>query len=109
MGSVAHADSKVTLNEWDIYTYPQQTAAVDEGIKEFTQQNPGIVINRSVHSFEDTRIPLKLALTAGEGPQIAQVNQGGGDMGSLVKTNCCCRWTAMRPSTAGPNASRTPF
>ncbi|WHS98477.1 MAG: Multiple sugar-binding protein [Pantoea stewartii] len=85
MGSVAHADSKVTLNEWDIYTYPQQTAAVDEGIKEFTQQNPGIVINRSVHSFEDTRIPLKLALTAAEGPQIAQVNQGGGDMGSLVK------------------------
>jgi ABC-type sugar transport system, periplasmic component len=38
-----------------------------------------------VHSFEDTRIPLKLALTAGDGPQIAQVNQGGGDMGSLVK------------------------
>ncbi|MGY3068767.1 raffinose/stachyose/melibiose transport system substrate-binding protein [Pantoea agglomerans] len=85
-GSVSHAaHAAVTLNEWDIYNYPEQTAAVDEGIKEFSQQNPGIVINRSVHSFEDTRIPLKLALTAGDGPQIAQVNQGGGDMGSLVK------------------------
>lgn len=79
------AHAAVTLNEWDIYNYPQQTAAVDEGIKAFSQENPGIIINRSVHSFEDTRIPLKLALTAGDGPQIAQVNQGGGDMGSLVK------------------------
>lgn len=79
------AHAAVTLNEWDIYNYPQQTAAVDEGIKAFSQKNPGIIINRSVHSFEDTRIPLKLALTAGDGPQIAQVNQGGGDMGSLVK------------------------
>jgi len=75
----------VTLSEWDIYNYPQQTQAVDEAIKVFQQHNPGIVIQRSVHSFEDTRIPLKLALTAGDGPQIAQVNQGGGDMGSLVK------------------------
>ncbi len=80
--SAAHA---VTLNEWDIYNYPQQTEAVDEAVKVFSQQNPGIVIQRSVHSFEDTRIPLKLALSAGDGPQIAQVNQGGGDMGSLVK------------------------
>ncbi|HBH66457.1 MAG TPA: ABC transporter substrate-binding protein, partial [Erwinia persicina] len=65
------AHAAVTLNEWDIYNYPQQTAAVDEGIKAFSQENPGIIINRSVHSFEDTRIPLKLALTAGDGPQIA--------------------------------------
>ncbi|ERK15116.1 putative sugar ABC transporter, substrate-binding protein [Pantoea sp. AS-PWVM4] len=82
--SMAQAAS-VTLNEWDIYNYPQQTEAVDQAIKAFQQKNPGIVIQRSVHSFEDTRIPLKLALTAGDGPQIAQVNQGGGDMGSLVK------------------------
>ncbi|ADU67696.1 ABC transporter substrate-binding protein [Pantoea sp. At-9b] len=82
--SMAQAAS-VTLNEWDIYNYPQQTEAVDQAIKVFQQKNPGIVIQRSVHSFEDTRIPLKLALTAGDGPQIAQVNQGGGDMGSLVK------------------------
>jgi raffinose/stachyose/melibiose transport system substrate-binding protein len=85
VSSVSYAAPAVTLNEWDIYNYPQQTEAVDQGIKAFSQQNPGIVINRSVHSFEDTRIPLKLALTAGDGPQIAQVNQGGGDMGSLVK------------------------
>lgn len=104
-GSAAHA---VTLNEWDIYNYPQQTEAVDEGIREFSQQNPGIVINRSVHSFEDTRIPLKLALTGGDGPQIAQVNQGGGDMGSLVKDKLLLpldgyadtyRWTQRFPAS----------
>ncbi|MBS1206972.1 MAG: transporter substrate-binding protein [Proteobacteria bacterium] len=85
LGAAMTSAQAVTLNEWDIYNYPQQTEAVDEAIKVFQQQNPGIVIQRSVHSFEDTRIPLKLALTAGDGPQIAQVNQGGGDMGSLVK------------------------
>jgi len=85
LGATMAAAQAVTLNEWDIYNYPQQTEAVDEAVKAFQQKNPGIVIQRSVHSFEDTRIPLKLALTAGDGPQIAQVNQGGGDMGSLVK------------------------
>lgn len=85
LGAAMTSAQAVTLNEWDIYNYPQQTEVVDEAIKVFQQQNPGIVIQRSVHSFEDTRIPLKLALTAGDGPQIAQVNQGGGDMGSLVK------------------------
>lgn len=85
LGATMAAAQAVTLNEWDIYNYPQQTEAVDEAVKAFQQKNPGITIQRSVHSFEDTRIPLKLALTAGDGPQIAQVNQGGGDMGSLVK------------------------
>lgn len=85
LGATLATAQAVTLNEWDIYNYPQQTEAVDEAVKAFQQKNPGITIQRSVHSFEDTRIPLKLALTAGDGPQIAQVNQGGGDMGSLVK------------------------
>nr|WP_233702453.1 extracellular solute-binding protein [Duffyella gerundensis] len=84
-GACATSASAVTLSEWDIYNYPGQTEAVDDGIKEFSSQNPGINIQRSVHSFDDTRIPLKLALSGGDGPQIAQVNQGGGDMGSLVK------------------------
>lgn len=84
-GICATSASAVTLSEWDIYNYPGQTEAVDEGIKEFVMLNPGITIQRSVHSFDDTRIPLKLALSGGDGPQIAQVNQGGGDMGSLVK------------------------
>lgn len=79
----AQADTK--LSEWDIYNYPSQTSAIDEAIKEFTAQNPGVSIDRSVHSFDDTRIPLKLSLNSGDGPQVAQVNQGGGDMGALVK------------------------
>jgi len=73
------------LAEWDIYNYPAQTEAIDQAIKEFTAQNPGVTVDRSVHSFDDTRIPLKLSLNSGDGPQIAQVNQGGGDMGALVK------------------------
>ncbi|TKI05233.1 extracellular solute-binding protein [Martelella alba] len=86
-GASAASAGAVTLSEWDIYNYPGQTEAMDAGIKAFSAQNPGITLQRSVHSFDDTRIPLKLALTGGDGPQIAQVNQGGGDMGSLVKDN----------------------
>ncbi|WJY16104.1 extracellular solute-binding protein [Pectobacteriaceae bacterium CE90] len=70
---------------WDIYNYPAQTAVIEQAIKNFEAQNPGAKITRSVHAFEDTRIPLKLALSSGDGPQVAQVNQGGGDMGALVK------------------------
>ncbi|MFM2485580.1 extracellular solute-binding protein [Celerinatantimonas yamalensis] len=79
-----HATS-IELKEWDIYNYPEQTAVINQAIKDFTAQHPNIKITRSVHSFEDMRIPLKLALSSGGGPQVAQVNQGGGDMGALVK------------------------
>lgn len=79
------AQAATALAEWDIYNYPAQTEAIDQAINEFTAQNPGVTIDRSVHSFDDTRIPLKLSLNSGDGPQIAQVNQGGGDMGALVK------------------------
>ena len=52
-GSVAHvAQAAVTLNEWDIYNYPQQTAAVDEGIKAFSQQNPGTVSYTHLRAHE---------------------------------------------------------
>ncbi|MDW8845807.1 extracellular solute-binding protein [Erwinia sp. MMLR14_017] len=81
------AQAATALAEWDIYNYPAQTEAIDQAINEFTAQNPGVTIDRSVHSFDDTRIPLKLSLNSGDGPQIAQVNQGGGDMGALVKEN----------------------
>ncbi len=79
------AAQSTTFSEWDIYSYPEQSKAVEKAISTFTAEHPGITIQRSVHSFEDTRIPLKLALTSGDGPQVAQVNQGGGDMGALVK------------------------
>ncbi|MFS2224529.1 extracellular solute-binding protein [Pantoea sp. B65] len=74
-----------TVAAWDIYNYPEQSAVIDKAIKDFSAENPGVHIKRSVHAFEDTRIPLKLALSSGDDPQVAQVNQGGGDMGALVK------------------------
>ncbi len=79
------ANAQTNLDEWDIYNYPGQTAVIEHAIENFTKQHPDIKIKRSIHSFEDMRIPLKLALSSGDGPQVAQVNQGGGDMGALVK------------------------
>jgi raffinose/stachyose/melibiose transport system substrate-binding protein len=77
--------AKTMIKEWDIYNYPQQTSVIKQAIKEVMAKYPDIRIARSVHSFEDMRIPLKLALSSGDGPQVAQVNQGGGDMGALIK------------------------
>ncbi len=73
-----------TLTTWDIWNYPAQDALMKKTVAQFEQQNPGVKLDRSVHANADTRIPLKLSLTSGEGPQVAQVNQGGGDMGALV-------------------------
>ncbi|KAA8997437.1 extracellular solute-binding protein [Affinibrenneria salicis] len=84
-GLFTAAAQAITISEWDIYTYPDQTSAVDAALKDFSALHPDITIQRSVHSFDDTRIPLKLALSSGDGPQVSHVNQGGGDMGALVK------------------------
>ncbi|WP_413731871.1 extracellular solute-binding protein [Sodalis sp. RH20] len=73
-----------TLTTWDVWNYPAQDALMKQTVTQFEQQNPGLKLDRSVHASADTRIPLKLSLTSGEGPQVAQVNQGGGDMGALV-------------------------
>lgn len=77
----------LNIATWDTYNYPEQSAVIDKAIKDFSAAHPDIHINRSVHAFEDTRIPLKLALSSGDGPQVAQVNQGGGDMGALVNAH----------------------
>ncbi len=84
-GVIWSAQAKSALQEWDIYNYPSQSAVIKNAIKAFRAKHPNVNLTRSIHSFEDMRIPLKLALTSGDGPQIAQVNQGGGDMGALVQ------------------------
>ncbi|MEI8634259.1 hypothetical protein P4S72_23860 [Vibrio sp. PP-XX7] len=70
------AHAKTEIAAWDIYNYPEQIAVIQQAIKDFTTTHPNIKIKRSIHSFADMRIPLKLALTSGDGPQVAQVNQG---------------------------------
>ncbi|SHF23292.1 extracellular solute-binding protein [Vibrio gazogenes] len=86
-GLAFSTQAKTAVDTWDIYNYPSQSAVIQDAIKTFSKQNPNITVERSIHSFADMRIPLKLALTSGDGPQVAQVNQGVGDMGALVKQN----------------------
>lgn len=46
LGATLATAQAVTLNEWDIYNYPQQTESVDEAVKAFQQKNPGITIQQ---------------------------------------------------------------
>jgi len=80
--AAAHAQ---TLNVWDDLTFEGQSAVMEQLNKEFEAAHPGVTINRTARTFDDMKLTLKLAVSAGDGPVITKVNQGAGDMGAMVK------------------------
>lgn len=74
-----------TLNVWDDYTFAGQAAVMKQLIKEFETAHPGVKINLTARTFDDLKLTLKLAVSAGNGPEVTKVNQGAGDMGAMVK------------------------
>jgi len=82
LSASAHAQS---VNVWDDYTFEGQIAVMEQLNKEFEAAHPGVTINRTARTFDDMKLTLKLAVSAGDGPVITKVNQGAGDMGAMVK------------------------
>lgn len=80
-GGAARAE---TLVVWDNYPEAERTAVVEQLIERFEAANPGVQVERTPRSVEDLSLTLKLNLSSGNGPMVAQVNQGAGDMGALV-------------------------
>ncbi len=74
-----------SLSVWDVYTPESQNKAFQQINAEFEKDNPGVTIARTAKTLADTQLTLKLALSGGGGPIVAGVNQGFGDMGTLVK------------------------
>jgi raffinose/stachyose/melibiose transport system substrate-binding protein len=73
------------LTVWDVYTPEAQNATFTAINEAFEKANPGVKIVRTVKTLADTQLTLKLAVSGGNGPMVAGINQGAGDMGAMVK------------------------
>jgi raffinose/stachyose/melibiose transport system substrate-binding protein len=74
-----------TLVTWDDYTNEGQPAVMQQLNKNFEAAHPGVTINETARSFDDLSMTLKLAVAAGNGPEVTKVNQGAADQGTMVK------------------------
>lgn len=74
-----------TLVVWDQFHRDVEGKVMDTLNAEFEAAHPGVKIERVVKVLDDLKITLPLALTQADGPDVAQVNQGRNDMGSMVE------------------------
>ena len=73
------------LPVWDDYTFEGQSAVMNDLNAKFEAAHSGVTITRTQRTFDDLALTLKLAVSAGDGPTVTKVNQGAGDMGTMVK------------------------
>jgi len=78
------ASQEVTLKVWDILVSDIETQIADQLNREFEAANPGVKIIRESKTFDQMKATAKLGLSAADGPDVAQINQGYSDMGALV-------------------------
>jgi len=82
---LAGAASAQTLVTWDDYTNEGQPPVMQQLNQNFLKAHPGVTINETARSFDDLSMTLKLAVSAGNGPEVTKVNQGAADQGAMVK------------------------
>ena len=74
-----------TLTVWDQEVREALGPVVEELNAQFEADHPGVTIERESKSFDDLKATVKIALADANGPDVAQVNQGRGDMGAAVE------------------------
>jgi raffinose/stachyose/melibiose transport system substrate-binding protein len=74
-----------TLTVWDTWTRDEESVVMEQLIADFEAAHPGVKVERVVKSFDDLKATTKLAMSADDGPDVAQVNQGWSDMGAMVQ------------------------
>lgn len=79
------AGATTTLTVWDNWTREEDSALMDKLVADFEAAHPGVTVNRVVKSFDDLKATAKLAMSAADGPDVAQINQGWSDMGAMVQ------------------------
>ncbi len=83
--TAAAPEGEVTLTVWDIWARDEETRVIEALHRDFEAAHPGVTINRVVKSYDDMKATAKLAFSSPDGPDIAQINQGWSDMGSMVQ------------------------
>ena len=65
----------VEIEYWQ-YTFAQRVQAIDELIKRFEAENPGIKIKHTHVPYDDFRLKIAAAIPAGQGPDVVQLFYG---------------------------------
>ena len=79
------AQDDVTLTVWDVFTRPAEQEMIETLNAEFQEAHPGVTIVRESYETSDMTNLLPLALSESTGPDVAMLNQGIANMGSLVQ------------------------
>jgi multiple sugar transport system substrate-binding protein len=65
----------VEIEYWQ-YTFAQRVQAIDELIKRFEAENPGIKVKHTHVPYDDFRLKIAAAIPAGQGPDVVQLFYG---------------------------------
>jgi raffinose/stachyose/melibiose transport system substrate-binding protein len=70
---------------WDSWTDPARGGIADSLAESFSESHDGIVVEHRAFQTEDLGDTLPRALEGGQGPDVAQINNGEAMMGPLVR------------------------
>ncbi|WP_127491132.1 extracellular solute-binding protein [Paenibacillus glycanilyticus] len=75
--TTASGDSqeKVTIEYWQ-YEYPSKVALIDELIKQFEEQNPGITVKQTNFPYDQYNEKVATLVPAGKGPDVINLYYG---------------------------------
>ena len=75
---------EVTLSVWDQEVRGAQNDAIEALIEAFEKEYPNVTVDRVSQSFDDLQQQTGLALSGNDVPDVLQVNNARGDMGTYV-------------------------
>jgi raffinose/stachyose/melibiose transport system substrate-binding protein len=75
---------EVTLKVWDQEVRGAQNDAIEALIEAFGEKYPDVTVDRVSQSFDDLQQQTGLALSGNDVPDVLQVNNARGDMGTYV-------------------------
>jgi raffinose/stachyose/melibiose transport system substrate-binding protein len=74
-----------TVSVWDQWYRGVENDVVEQLNREFEAEH-GVTVDRTTRPLDDLKVTLMLAIEAGEGPDVGNVNQGAPDMGEMVRS-----------------------
>lgn len=87
LAAVLSSATAQTLNVWDQWYRGTENEVIEQLNTEFEEAQEGLTIDRTARPLDDLKATLRLAVASGEGPGIANVNQGAPDMGEMVEAD----------------------
>ena len=76
LGIASAASAQTVEIEYWQYTFAQRVQAIDELIKRFEAENPGIKVKHTHVPYDDFRLKIAAAIPAGQGPDVVQLFYG---------------------------------